>query len=255
MTALSLRKKSKLIKVRSHAWAQSVDGPAAWAREHRWLLEAAFAAFNRTGEWPLIEDVQANLAGEPDRAVAAAQLVVEMPPELGARHSQNIQLTVRALVHVPAATDLLNFFVQAMRLAVTLYPGDGAERPTLRGSYLKEQLDLDETSYRRLSKIVCDEGWFFAGGGEADGDWYRYVRAEILRIRDIQDVDGYLDELARHRFGPAEVEVARSPGRFTRLRRQPLRWFGKRDPTVSDLIVVGVITGVVAGVLVVVFTT
>ena len=76
MTALHLRRKPQAVEVRSHAWAQKVDAPAAWAEEHRWLLEAAFAVFGETGVWPSIEWVQRNVAGEPERAVAVEQLMI-----------------------------------------------------------------------------------------------------------------------------------------------------------------------------------
>lgn len=166
MTALSLRRKSqpRPVTVRSHRWVQSVDQPSEWAQEHRWLLEAAFAAFADTGEWPLIEDVQASLAAEPEHAIAVAQLVIDMPSELGARHSQNVQLTVRALVHVPAAAGLLDLFVQALREAVSLYPGDGPQRPTLRGLDLKRKFDLAPLAYRKLVALFNTEGWFFGDG-------------------------------------------------------------------------------------------
>ena len=49
--------------VRAPAWVQGVDQPHQWATQHRWLLEAAFDAFDREGEWPRIEDVQLSLAG------------------------------------------------------------------------------------------------------------------------------------------------------------------------------------------------
>jgi hypothetical protein len=246
-----LMRKQRTIEVRSQSWVQAVDVPAAWAQEHRWLLQAAFAAFDQTGEWPLIDNVQRDLAATPDRAVAVAQLVLDIPSELGARHSQQIELTVRALVHVPEAAPLLDLFVRVMRAAVLLYPGGGSEPPRLQGSQIKEQFDLDELTYRKVSSLVCAEGWFFAGGGgDVDGDWWRVIRAEILQIRSIQDVSDYLDALARYRFGPSEIEVERP----TRPRGGPLgrsvRWFGKRDPTVLDLLVVGVLSGIVVGVVI-----
>ena len=177
--------------------------------------------------------------------------MLEMPSELGGRHSQRIALTVRALVHVPAAAELLDLFVRAMRVAVELYPGEGSEPPTLRGSQVNQELDLDQLTHRKLSTLVCSEGWLFnGGGGEVGGDWYRFVRAEILQIRDVQDVNGYLDALARYRFGPSRVEVERPPTQRAGLLGRGLRWFGKRDPTVLDLIVITIVGGIVVGLVI-----
>jgi hypothetical protein len=232
---------------------QSVDEPATWAEDHRWLLEAAFAAFDRTGEWPLIAEVQGYLAsaGEPDRAIAVAQLVINIPPDLGARHSESIKLTVRALAHVPAAARLLDLFVRVMREAVALYPGEGPGLPELRGLKIKDQFQLDELTYRKVSTLVCDEGWFFnGGGGDGDGSWHRAIRAEILQLRDVTDVEGYLDALARYRFGASEIPVDREARRSGGLLRLPMRWLGRRDPSVLDLIVVAVVSGLIVALVV-----
>jgi hypothetical protein len=64
---------------------QNIDQPHAWALKHKWLLEAVFSQFDRDGEWPRIENVQRALANsDPERAVAVAQLAIDIPRELGA---------------------------------------------------------------------------------------------------------------------------------------------------------------------------
>lgn len=235
--------------MRAPQWVHGIDEPDAWAVEHRWLLEAAFAAFNRRAEWPLIEDVQRDLADEPERAIAAAQLVIDMPSALGARFSQTVQLTVRALAHVPDAAPLLNLLVRVMREAVSRYPGDGIEQPVIRGSEIKERFELDEATYRKVSALVFSEGWFFnGGGGDAEGDWYRFVRAEILQLRDVKDIGSYLDAVARYRFGPPEVEIPHEPARRTSLLKRPGRWLAKRDITVFDLLLITVVGGIIVGI-------
>ncbi len=236
---------------RSPQWVQGVDDPEAWAVSHQWLLEAAFAAFDRTAEWPLIEDVQRDLAAEPERAVAVPQLVLDIPPSLGARMSQRVELTVRALAHVPDAAPLLELLVLVMREAVSLYPGEGPEQPALRGSQIKEHFDLDDATYRKLSTLVFSEGWFFnGGGGSGDGDWHRFVRGEILHLREVPDIDDYLDAVARYRFGAPEIEAPRDSARAPARWAGPYRWLYKRDVTVIDLLLITVLGGIVVGIVV-----
>lgn len=239
---------------RAPQWVQGVDEPEAWAVEHRWLLEAAFAAFDRTAEWPLIEDVQRDLADEPEWAVAVAQLVIDIPPPLGARFSQRVELTVRALAHVSSAAPLLNLLVRVMQEAMSRYPGEGPGQPVIRGSEIKEQFELDDVTYRKVSALVFSEGWFFnGGGGDADGDWYRVVRAEILHLRGVTEIRTYLDAVARYRFGPPEVEIPPEHARPTRPKRLH-RWFAKRDVTVFDLLLVTVVGGIIVGIAILLLT-
>lgn len=234
--------------MRSPRWIQSVDDPRAWATQNRWLLETVFEIFDRTGEWPAIEDVQRVLAEEPERAVAVRQLVFDIPPTLGARFSQHAQLTVPALAHCRKAAPLLELFVRVMQEAMRRYPGESSEQPTLRGSEIQAQFELDDATYRKVSTLVCSEGWFFGGGGgDVDGDWYRFVRAEILLLNDMTDIDGYLDIVARYRFGPSEVEAP--PSRERDALRRPLGWLTKRDLSVLDLLAITVVGGLVVAVV------
>lgn len=243
-----MRRQTIVTKVRAPQWVQGVDEPEAWAAEYRWLLEAAFAIFNRTSEWPPIEDVQRQVADVPERAIAVAQLVIDMPAALGARFSQTVQLTVRALAHVPDAAPLLNSLVRVMQEAASRYPGEGTEPPVIRGSEIKEKFELDKATYRKVSALVFSEGWFFnGGGGDAEGDWYRYIRAEILQIRDVTDIRSYLDAVARYRFGPPEVEISHEPAKPIGLLERPARWLSKREVTVFDLLLITVVGGIIVG--------
>jgi hypothetical protein len=246
-----MRRAASETAVRAPQWVQGVDGPDAWAEEHRWLLEAAFASFDRTGEWPRIEEVQQDLAGEPERAVAVGQLLVEIPPGLGARFSQHVQLTVRALAHVPAAASLIELFVRAMQVAVVRYPGKRGTPPVIRGTDIQAHLELDETTFKKVLTLLESESWFFGSGGtDGDGDWYRDIRAEILCLRGVSDIQSYLNAVARYRFGPAEIVVAAPPAERFSLIRRPRRWLAKREVSVFDLLAIGVVSGVIVGVII-----
>lgn len=244
-------RQSNRTTTRAPQWVNGVDEPDSWARKHRWLLETTFAAFDRTGEWPLVAEVQHDLAAQPGRAIAVGQLVVDIPPALGARFSQHVQLTVRALSHVPAAAPTLELFIRAMQVALIRYPGKGGTPPVIRGSEIQAQLELDEATFKKVLTLLESEPWFFGNGGtDGAGDWYRDIRAEILCLRGVSDIQGYLDAVARYRFGPAEIEIASPPRTRPGLVQQPHRWLAKREVSVFDLLVITIVGGVIVGIVV-----
>jgi hypothetical protein len=244
------RTRDQLATTRAPQWVQGVDRPDEWAVEHRWFLQAAFEAFDRDGDWPTLEDLQRELADDPQRAVAAAQLAIDIPASLGARFSQQVQLTVRALSYCHEAATLLRWFVLAMREAVARYPGDGPDQPLLRGLDVKAALGLDPADYGKLSMLLFSESWFFgSGGGDPRGDWHRAIRAEILLLNDVTDINGYLDAVAHYRFGAPEAPASPSTEPSRGLAARPLRWLAKREASVLDLIVIAALGGVLAGIV------
>jgi hypothetical protein len=241
-------------RVRSPAFVQHVDAPEAWALENLWLLAAVFDAFKSEGVWPRIEDVQRTLAKTvPAHAVAVGQLVIDIPAELGHRDQERIRLTVRALAQVQGAEPLLAHFVAAMRLAYDTYLGDGAS--VLHGADVKTTLAVDDMTFRKVSELVFSEPWFFSGGSGGSGDnWDRAIRAEVVLMDGVTDVAGYLDAVARYRFGEPDLAVDQAQAvaqqALSPARRQWLgRWLRKQSASVGDLIVIGIIAAVVAGVI------
>jgi hypothetical protein len=224
---------------------QHVDEPETWAREHQWFLNAVFAAFDEDGRWPQIETVQAALATDDvHRAVAVGQLTIDIPSEIGARHGDRIVLTVRALSLVPDAQQLLSAFTAAMRLAVDAYPGLAGAKPKLAGSNVRAALDLDDLAYRKVSTLVLAEPWVFNGGtGSEDEDWVRWIRVEVLLLRDVTDVFGYLDVIATYRWGPA-TQVRVQPIAVP-MANAPRKWLAKRESSNRDRLIVTIGGGIV----------
>lgn len=228
----------------------NVDQPEAWGREHLWFLEAVFAYFDQAGEWPLIEDVQEAVATtDVSRAVAIGQLVIDVPNEIGARHGERIALTVRGLSLVPAAAPLLTTFVAAMRVALDFYPDPGGSRPRLTGSAVQAAAELDDLTYRKVSVLILAEGWFFGGGsGSEDQDWERWIRVEILLLRDAVDISDYLAVVAEYRFGPPTQ--SRPAGDPTQLADGPRGWLATRSPSNRDLLAIAILGGLAVALVV-----
>jgi hypothetical protein len=222
----------------------NVDQPEAWGREHRWFLEAVFAEFDRDGEWPRIEAVQEAMATtDVKQAVAIGRLVIDITNEIGARHGERIALTVRGLSLVPAAAPLLADFVAAMRVALDFYPGPEGSRPKLTGSAVRAAVKLDDRTYHKVSLLILEEGWFFGGGsGSQDQEWERWIRVEILLLKDAVDISGYLAVLAEYRFGAPTQE--RESGNPKQLVVGPRGWLAARSPSIRDLLAITILGGV-----------
>ncbi len=236
---------------RSPAWMQNVDQPHAWALGHKWLLEAVFSLFDRDGEWPRIESVQRTLASsDPERAVAVAQLAIDIPRELGAREVDRFALTVRALTYCDEAASLLENFVAVIGQALAAYPGEEEHPAALSGFAVRETLGLDDLTYRKVSTLVFREPWFFNGGsGNPTDDWSRPITVEVLLAKDIANVADYLNVIARYRFGPPEIDVAPEDTGEGGPLKVSRGWLDRRDATIRDLILVAIIAGVIVGVV------
>jgi hypothetical protein len=103
---------------------------------------------------------------DPARAVAVAQLAIDIPAELGARHIDRFTLTTRALSNCPDAAGLLSQFVAVILRAVAVYEASDEGGPAvLSGRAVKESLGLDDLTYLKVSRLAFAEPWFFAGGG------------------------------------------------------------------------------------------
>jgi hypothetical protein len=229
-----------------------VDSPHAWASEHLWLLEAVFALFDRDGDWPRIEALQRVLAdSDPAGAVAVAQFAIDIPGELGARHTDRFTLTTRALSHCDAAASLLSVFVAVIRRAAASYRASDEEHPAvLSGFDVKEGLGLEDLTYIKVSRLMFQEPWFFGGGGgNVEDDWQYKVRAEVLLAEDIHDIANYLDVVARYRFGPPEIAApAQLPSQHG-VADGARDWLTKRDLSVRDYLLVAIAGGVITGVV------
>jgi hypothetical protein len=235
------------------AWEQHVDAPDAWAVEHIWLLEAVFNLFDRDNEWPRITTVQRVLADiDPLKAVAVAQLAIDIPNELGARTGECLTLTTRALSYCDGAALLLSLFIRVIQAAAAVYRAsdDRVDRVLLSGFDIKERLDIGERTYAKLSTLVFREPWFFgSGGGNPEDDWHYEVRAEVLLAENIENVRDYLDVVARYRFGPPEIETQLRESSKRRRADAIGGWLSKRDVNVRDLLLIAIGSAVVAGVL------
>jgi eukaryotic-like serine/threonine-protein kinase len=204
------------MSARNLAWQQHVQQPERWAAEHRWLLEEIYEQFERFGDWPEVGAIERSLAAR-DRAhaIGAAQLLNDMPREIGGREVQRIVLNARGLSHCERARPLLETFVKAIRMASETYrlAGEDGAAAKLSGFRVKEKLSLGDQEYLRLSLLLEREPWVFGNSqGNPGDDWTREVLVLALAFEEVETIGDYLDILARHRFGDPDDGPALDPG-------------------------------------------
>jgi hypothetical protein len=194
-----------------------------WAEHHRELLEAAWAGFEGTSEWPQIERLQRDFE-RLGMDIDVGRLGFDMPGALGFVEQEALILRVRALSFVPAAADVLEAWAAAVRLAYRRYVED--DTPQLRGSDLRKVLELDEQRAAVVSALLLRESWAFGSSSEAPpGDWAREVRSGVRAARGTTDARELL----------AARDAVEYPASSSHLTQMPDVWpGGARESALSD---------------------
>ncbi|HEX4669258.1 MAG TPA: hypothetical protein VH275_04705 [Solirubrobacterales bacterium] len=183
---------------------RAVDAAEAWAESHLILLSASFESFTETGEWARIEGLQHRFEVE-GRLLDVGRLAWRMPPPLGLVEQGHVVLLCRALLHVPAASTLLEDWFRTVKHAYDCWIGD--PNCELISHEVVELLDGDVDRARRVSRLLLREGWMFSSGtGGAEGYWTRELRSDIRVARDARNARELLD--ARLRYEDAEAPAA-----------------------------------------------
>jgi hypothetical protein len=153
-----------------------------WANEHKYLLTRCFERFQGDGEWPTLEQLQHDfeVAG---REEDVSRVAWAMPGLLGSPVQQRLELLVRALLYVPAATALLEDWCSVVKLSYDRWFADPTAEIT-RADVL-HLLDGDPRRTRLVSILFQRDSWPFAGGyGGPDDDWSRKLNSEVRPARN-----------------------------------------------------------------------
>lgn len=177
------------------------EGQRTWAIEHRAVLEAIFAAFERNGIWPdpVELDRQLRSQGTKIGVTAAAN---EMPRSLGERvhYPSSVDLSLFGLGCVAAASSLLDAYVATIWLALARFDDASVPRRLTRAD-AQQALGLDDHTMDRLSAIVVGRGNFFLGSGDASpGSWDMEIDERVVLYEDVTTREELLARLASERL-------------------------------------------------------
>lgn len=160
--------------------------------DQRWLLNAAYARFRDSGEWPRIDELQHALdRAEEDRDVDS--IAESLDRRYGWRsrgQDEYVELTLCGVAACEGAEDDLADVLTVGRKAFSLYLVHGAGF-SLSSSDVAPDLEEDGVRLRRV--LILGRwlpGW---GGGSSSADaWTRIITREIRRWRDVATVDAML---------------------------------------------------------------
>jgi hypothetical protein len=138
-------------------------------------------------------------------------------------------------------------------LASDIYYNDDGP-PVLRSPDVSERLTLPDSELSKIGAIILREAWWFEGGsGSATDDWERKIGAQIIQLRAAATIGDYSKAVARVRGLPVDDEPTQTTteadgrGHWRRARciRAVIEWQARRGRTIRDLLIVGVVVGVV----------
>jgi hypothetical protein len=125
-----------------------------------------------------------------------------MPRPLGFVEQGHLVLLCRALLHVPAASALLEDWFRVLKYAYGCWMRD--PNSELISHQVVELLDGDIDRAKLVSRLLLREAWMFGSGtGIPEGYWTRELRSDVRVARDARNARELLD--ARMRDEDAET--------------------------------------------------
>jgi hypothetical protein len=187
------------------------------AEIERRLVEIAFEAFNRTGEWPSVSQVHLKAVRQGIQVQSfdvfqffnrrAGAATDDFPTTLG----------VSDLVDLPEAQWLLNEFVQVVLLSVKKFMEGLDDKPQITSDDLKDTLLLDDKVIKQLYALIQRSIYLTRGGGGTGTKWQFFIGPDIHFFKDIKDIRDYLAEVERLRF-PTGASPEPQPPTQTQIR-------------------------------------
>jgi len=187
------------------------------ARDREWvasngdLLNAVWAHFAATGEWPDPVAILRGLrAANPNRRVNAA--LAEMPRVLGQREygPPRLVLSIFGLGCCPNANPLLCQYVAVAQLALRRFDLPSLPNRLTRADVMAE-LGTSEVEADRLSEVLMRDAPFLGSGASGIDDWDREIDPRAEDFEGIDDPDSLLSFLAAQRRIAVEPEAPPVP--------------------------------------------
>lgn len=173
-------------------------------------LNAVYAPFRDTGEWPRYSYVDKVL---DRRGLDIREVLPTLPPSLMrpdpgrpgfyAQPSDALSLTVAGVACCEGSSSDIELFMGALRLFVELEdrheptPGEG-ELPRAGSTDLAAQLGMSPVEAERVYELMTREVGLVGSGGGSAQNWSFELRPEIRRFRGIKTFNDYLE----HRIVP-----------------------------------------------------
>ena len=186
----------------------------SWASENHELPELAWDSLQKSEGWPNARLL--NRTHFKTKRQDYWELARTMPPQLGRLdlQSDRVLLTPLALSFVPPAWDLVQAFVNLVRLAVERFEDPDLESTISEGEFASA-LHVDQATASLLTELALIDSWVLqpAGGNPGDGNFQ--VRANdtsVFKVADVSTFQDYTDAQFNTWFpDPEPLEEAPRP--------------------------------------------
>lgn len=174
--------------------------------EQRLYLEIVLRHFRRAGDWPILRDVQREMAKSTEGHVDVLSVLQSLPVDA---QQVSPHLHNPAILNIPAlalgeADEEISDLLSVIQLAVEKYFGNEPE-PTISSEELANSLRMSELRIRKALTILNAEPAILGGGSspqsEGEYSWTREVSDHVGEYKSVQTVDEYLE--ARNRLFPS----------------------------------------------------
>jgi hypothetical protein len=182
-----------------------------WVAQNGDLLNAVWAHFAATGEWPdPVEILRGLRAANPNRRVNAA--LAEMPKVLGQREyaPPRLVLSVFGLGCCPNANPLLCQYVAVAQLALRRFDLPSLPNRLTRADVMAE-LGPSEVEADRLSEVLMRDAPFLGSGTSGIDNWDREIDPRAEDFEGIDNPESLLIFLAVQRRIAEELDAQPEP--------------------------------------------
>lgn len=168
---------------------QSLEA-ARWAQEHAELLASCFERFQREKNWPKLDELQQDF---DEQEVDVAALTNSLPALLGVVDQQRLELSVRGISEIPAASPLLESWATVLRLACARMTLDAFDRNITYGD-MSAVCNGNRDQTACLLMIILRDSWPPRRGMGAGGSGYWIAfDDDVLALRNAQTVADILE--------------------------------------------------------------
>ena len=188
-----------------------LDVAEAWAKRNESLLSDLVEHWLKSGEWMTVRQLGTLVLQRDDVEIHDELRQIPVPLGRAETPEERVELRVRALADVAASAEVLDGFVDVVRLIGERMRTEPPERQKLYSTDVLKLPGVPQDLVARVEQVVHGERWMF-GSRTGDADWEWELTERAVRLRHVATLEQYLDVEGRQWNIPASRSLhAASP--------------------------------------------
>jgi uncharacterized protein (TIGR02391 family) len=162
-------------------------------RDEGHLLNVIFERFEKTAEWPLVDQLRYEL-DQADDDIDVLAIGLRLDPALGRislSHGDRAFLTIHGIALCSKPNEVLNDLLAAMQLAYRRFRANGVGA-RIKGQDLEEELGMTPLRARRVFELIASLPGIGGGTGGAAESWFRDITPDITAFKHAESVSDLL---------------------------------------------------------------